>query len=107
LADAHPFMGSASLSSPSFVESFMDAKKNIMCPSVPHTWPDARIFAVVGGTVEVPELSYLDEILPITDDLAALTAPVEPDEVFRMAGACAHDRCVHHDTDQDRCTLVV
>jgi len=80
--------------------------KNVMCPSVPHTWEGARIFAVVGGTVEAPELAYLDEALPVTEELVALTAPVQPDEVYRMAGACARERCAHHSGADDRCTLV-
>lgn len=81
-------------------------RRQVMCPSVPHTWPDARIFAVVGGSVDMPELSYLEEALPVPPDIEAMSAPVAPDEVFRMAGACAHERCVHHDSTQDRCTLV-
>jgi hypothetical protein len=83
----------------------MTASKLVLCPSVPHDWQDARVFAVVGGTVDEPEVSYLDEALPVTQDIIDMAAPVRPDEVFRMAGTCATDRCVHYASAQDRCTL--
>jgi hypothetical protein len=85
----------------------MTAKhQEILCPSVPHDWEGARVFAVVGGTVDRPELSYLDQALPVTDEVVRMAAPVAPDEVFRMAGACASHRCVHYTSEDDRCTLV-
>ena len=63
---------------------------------------------MVGGTVSEPELSYLDEALPLTPELEALTAPVTPAEVFRIAGHCAQSGdCLHWAEDTSRCRLAV
>ncbi len=83
----------------------MSNPKQTLCPSVPHDWVGAQVFAVVGGTVEEPEVSYLDEPLTVTQEIVDMAAPVAPDEVFRMAGACATTGCGHYAQDTDRCTL--
>lgn len=83
----------------------MSERKETLCPSVPHDWIGARVFAVVGGSVQEPEVSYLDEPMPVTQEIVDMTAPVAPDEVFRMAGVCATGGCVHYASDTDRCTL--
>lgn len=79
-----------------------------LCPSAQHDTPGARVFAVVGGTPSEPELSYLDEALPMSPELVALAAPVTPAEVFRIAGHCAQSRaCMHWADDDSRCRLAL
>jgi hypothetical protein len=79
-----------------------------LCPSAQPDTPGARVFAVVGGTAAEPELSYLDEALPLTPELVALTAPVTPAEVFRIAGHCAQSTaCLHWAEDSSRCRLAL
>jgi hypothetical protein len=76
---------------------------DVLCPSAQPDTEGAAIFAVVGGTRDEPELGYLDEIQPVTQDLLDLVRPVEPAEVFRFAAPCAHDGCQHFDGSS--CTL--
>jgi hypothetical protein len=64
----------------------------------------SRILGVVGGSVTEPQLSYLEEPAPVTDELLALAGPVKPTEVFRFAAPCVESKCCHFDgTD---CRLV-
>jgi hypothetical protein len=49
-------------------------------------------------------LRYLDEPLPVTDDLLASTQPVRPTEVLRFAAPCASELCSHF--QGGRCSLV-
>jgi hypothetical protein len=45
----------------------------------------------------VPRIVYLNEILPATDDVLSLSAPLKPTEVFRLAATCAEHKCPHFD----------
>jgi len=76
------------------------------CPSVQAESPGAMVFAVVGGTLAQPEVSYLDETLPVTPEVWAMTAPLHPSEVLRMAGPCAMSTaCAHFDDTRTQCRL--
>ena len=77
---------------------------SVCCPSAQASWDGSVAIGVVGGTTTQPVVGYLAEHLPVTDDLLALTGPVQPDEVFRFAAPCAGDACQHFD-GQD-CRLV-
>lgn len=77
-----------------------------MCPSAQAHMDGAQVFAVVGGTVEQPEVTYLDHALPVTPELAAMTAPVDPAEVFRIGAPCAMGpACWHFSETQQKCRL--
>jgi len=62
-----------------------------------------RLLGVVEPTVEGPRLAYLNEEVPVTEELLAQTAPAQPTEVFRMAAGCEERRCLHF--DGERCQL--
>jgi hypothetical protein len=67
-----------------------------LCPSTTH--PETKesiIFGVVGGTVDLPQIAYLREPLPVTDELLAVSGSVAPAEVFRFAAPCANSDCQH------------
>ncbi len=68
-----------------------------LCPSAQPEMSGAVVFGVVGGTSSNPILAYLNEPLPVSDDLLRLCAPVEPGEVFRFAATCAGSGCMHFD----------
>jgi hypothetical protein len=74
----------------------------LTCPSS-QAMEGAVVFAVVGGTVDHPSAQYLSTPLPASEQLLGLTQPVEPTEVFRLAGPCAEGRCRHFERDQ--CSL--
>ena len=78
------------------------------CPSVQPDSPGAHVFAVVGGTPSAPEASYLDEAVPLTPDIWAMTAPLNPAEVLRIAGPCAMSTaCLHFDESRSKCRLAI
>jgi hypothetical protein len=78
------------------------------CPSVQPDTPGAQVFAVLGGTLAQPEINYLDEALPVTPEIWAMTAPLNPGEVFRMAGPCAMSTaCMHFDDTRSKCRLAI
>ncbi len=59
--------------------------------------PGGRVFGVVGGTAAEPRLAYLDQAAEPTEELLALSRPVRPTEVFRMAAPCVESKCTHFD----------
>jgi hypothetical protein len=67
-----------------------------LCPSAQPDWEGSAIIGVVHGTAEAPALSFLDEPIPVTDEVLALSHPVTPTEVFRIAAPCMCSGCVHY-----------
>jgi hypothetical protein len=53
------------------------------------------MFGVVGGTAEHPMVGYLTQAVPVTEEVLAASQPVDPQEVFRIAGRCAEAACAH------------
>ena len=86
----------------------MKTPEHPTCPSVQAREAGAQVFAVVGGTVEHPEVQYLVRDLPITPEVFELTAPLDPAEVFRIAGPCAMSTaCAHFDDSRSKCRLAI
>ena len=68
-----------------------------LCPSAQPEMEGSVLFGVVGGSVEEPRVSYLDEPQPVTEKLLRLANPLKPIEIFRFAAPCAGAGCVHFD----------
>jgi hypothetical protein len=68
-----------------------------LCPSCQPEMEGARVFGIVGGSVEGPRLGYLDRTVPVNSPLVVLPPEVKPTEVFRMAAPCATKQCQHFD----------
>lgn len=75
-----------------------------LCPSAQPGMDNCRILGVVqlGFQPEVqqqpaPRVVYLNELLPATEQVLALSAPLKPTEVFRLAATCAEHKCPHFD----------
>jgi hypothetical protein len=79
------------------------APVKLACPSAQPDWKGAMIFGVVEGSVGAPRTAYLDRTLPVLAGILAMTAPVAPTEVLRIAAPCANGACAHF-RDQ-RCHL--
>ncbi len=77
-----------------------------LCPSAPYDSPDAKIFGVVTGSVEQPEVTFLDKPEPVTDELLELAKPASPKEVFRISSPCAQGNCSHFNGESNTCRLV-
>ncbi|MFL6261686.1 MAG: nitrogen fixation protein [Thermoanaerobaculia bacterium] len=73
------------------------AQRRIQCPSARSDMPGTRVFGVVQGSVEQPRVSFLQQAVPVTEELLALSSPVEPTEVFRFSAPCAGNACHHFD----------
>jgi hypothetical protein len=69
----------------------------MLCPSAQPDMEESRIIGVMCGTAVEPRLEYLDEPQPVTDELLALTAPLNPPEVYRFAAICEESKCRHFD----------
>lgn len=74
-----------------------EASSRIQCPSSRPEMPGSAVFGVVLGSVEHPLVAYLEQTLPVTEELLALAGPVAPTEVFRFAAPCAGGACQHFD----------
>ena len=44
-----------------------------------------------------PVVQYLNERVSATPDILAMSAPLKPTEVFRLAATCAEHKCPHFD----------
>jgi hypothetical protein len=70
---------------------------SFLCPSAHPEMAHSRIFGVVGGTVQEPQVAYLEQTLPAGAGMPALAEGVKPIEVFRIAGTCVESSCRHFD----------
>jgi len=91
------------MSDKSMVYKIAPAEKPPLCPSAQPDMREARILGVVGGTAEKPELAYLNERVPVTNELLAQAAPARPGQIFRIAAQCDENGCTHF--DGTRCRL--
>jgi len=78
-------------------------EKQILCPSAQADWQDSVAIGVIAGTAEEPRLVHLQNTMPVTDELLALSDPVTPTEVFRFAAPCMCTGCLHF--EQQKCQL--
>jgi hypothetical protein len=80
-------------------------QEQTLCPSAQPDLPGAKVFAVIGGTAQAVEVSYLSTPAPVTPELLALAHPVAPAEVFRFAAPCAGSGCKHFVGGESKCRL--
>jgi hypothetical protein len=78
-------------------------KSELLCPSAQPQMKQSRILGVVGGSEETPDLAYLTEPVPVTQELLARAAPSSPLQIFRIAAQCETQACSHF--DGARCNL--
>jgi hypothetical protein len=57
----------------------------------------SMVFGVVSGTAEEPLVAWIERPVPVTDELLALTGPVPPTQVLRIAAPCQEQACCHFD----------
>jgi hypothetical protein len=77
---------------------------HLMCPSAQPEMEGSRVLGVVGGTPEAPEIAYLNQYLPVTEEVIAMTHPAKPTQVMRFAAPCQEKACCHF--DGANCNLV-
>jgi hypothetical protein len=69
----------------------------LFCPSAQPDMAGCRVLGVVGGNAEQLRVAYVNEPLPVTQELLASSAPLKPTEVFRFAAHCEGKACLHFD----------
>ena len=79
------------------MEDITTKNTTLLCPSARPELVDSVVFGVVTGTVKEPRVTYLKQPQSVTDELMALSSPVTPTEVFRIAAPCATKSCQHFD----------
>jgi hypothetical protein len=55
----------------------------------------AVAFGVVDHTLPVPEVAYLESLVPVDPDLLAMAQPLRPTEIFRFTAPCQMEACSH------------
>ena len=68
-----------------------------LCPSSQADTDNAVVFGVVNGTVELPNVTYLERSQPVSEEIERLATPVKPTEMLRIASSCQEKSCLHFD----------
>jgi hypothetical protein len=73
----------------------MRESQPLLCPSAQPGMKELQLIGVVTFDEGASRVAYLNEVVPVTEELLASVEPVEPREVFRMSGHCEERRCTH------------
>jgi hypothetical protein len=79
-----------------------------LCPSAQPGMDNCTVLGVVQHEGPAPRLVYLNQILPASQEVLDMAAPLKPTEVYRLAATCAEHKCPHFDgSDCQLATRVV
>ena len=53
------------------------------------------VFGVVGGDADTPRVKWLEEPVPVSEEILALTGSVPPTQVLRITAPCQENACCH------------
>jgi hypothetical protein len=81
----------------------LEEKQGLSCPSAQPDMEGARVFGVIGGSVEEPRVAYLKESAAVDASVFEKLGNVQPTHVFRFSAKCEEHRCAHF--NGQRCTL--
>lgn len=79
---------------------------DLSCPSASAHSENPQVFGVVVGGADAPELAYLNEPVPLSEQLGLLPDDVRPAEVFRMKSRCMGGSCQHYSESGSHCSLI-
>lgn len=82
----------------------MDQARPLVCPSAQPGMTGLRLLGVIESTEDGLRIAYLNEDVPVTDELFSQIGSFPPTRIFRFAAKCAERRCAHF--DGRRCNLV-
>ena len=80
-----------------------EEKQGLSCPSAQPDMEGARVFGIIGGSVEEPRVAYLKKGAAVGPSVLKKLANVQPTHVFRFSAKCEERRCAHF--NGQRCTL--
>lgn len=72
-------------------------QKEFLCPSAQPEMAYSQVLGVFGEDRGEPLLSYLNEHLPVTEEVLAMAGAAPPTQVFRFAAPCEEKKCIHFD----------
>jgi hypothetical protein len=72
-------------------------RPDLLCPSAQPDMKNAEVLGVLTGSGGATRLSYLEERLPFSDEISAMTAEVSPTRILRLAATCEERLCRHFD----------
>jgi hypothetical protein len=64
----------------------------------------SRVLGVVGGAPGLPEVAYLNQYVPVTEEILTMTQPAKATQVLRFAAPCQEKACCRF--DGNNCNLV-
>ena len=82
----------------------MSEARSLLCPSAQPGMTGLRLLGVIESIDDGSRVAYLNEDVPVTEELLGQTGSVPPTRVFRLAANCEERRCTHF--DNHRCNLV-
>jgi hypothetical protein len=59
--------------------------------------PGSVAFGVITGSADGRRVAWIEQPVPVTAELLALTAPLPPTRVLRIAAPCQEGACCHFD----------
>jgi hypothetical protein len=74
----------------------------LWCPSARPS--EGIIFGVRVADANVSGIHYLDQLVPVSDEVLKLAEPLDPREIFRFGAPCAESQCAHF--TGRRCSLI-
>jgi hypothetical protein len=80
-----------------------DSQRSMLCPSAQPDMEQARVFGVIAGTADAPQIAYLGAGVAVDHEVVAHVAKVAPTQVFRFAAKCEESRCSHFSSG--KCSL--
>ena len=86
-------------------ETFVMAEpRSLLCPSAQPGMTGLRLIGVIEYAENGSRVAYLNEDVPVSDELLGQAGSVSSARVFRLAGNCEEQRCAHF--DGTHCNLV-
>jgi hypothetical protein len=58
---------------------------------------EAKVFGVVIGSEKNPEVAWLEEPVPVTEELLAKCGEADAQQIFRITAPCQESLCTHFD----------
>lgn len=74
----------------------------VLCPSAQPHMSGSVAFGVVGEHAGQRRVAWLEEPVPVTEELTALTSPLPPSQVLRFAAPCQEGACCHFNGEDCR-----
>ena len=82
----------------------MSEARSLLCPSAQPGMTGLRLLGVIESTPDGSRVAYLNEDVPVTDELLGQSGSLPPTRIFRLAANCEERRCTHF--SNERCNLV-